>query len=578
MHLPQRLETPLRRTAATLFATAVSAVLVVGVAALRAATGETREVLLQTGPLGLDWSLPAGFGAATLTVANPDGGVFTLRFAAGEPISLSLFDAKGAAMPDGTYNWELTASPRVRQRARREAEAARGIAGAERAPLGEGIRQSGSFSIVGGALVNPNQAETGNTARELLADDDLIVNDSACVGFDCAVGEAFGFDTIKLKENNLRIKFEDTSGAGFPGNDWQLTANDAAAGGQNKFSIEDVTGSRVPFTVEAAATNNSLYVDSTGRIGFRTTTPILDLHVKTGNTPALRFEQDASSGYGAWTWDIAGNETNFFIRDVTGGSRLPFRIRPEAPTSSLDIGASGDVGLGTASPAEKLHAFENANANSFVQMENPNGGDTALGGFRARADVATVNFQAHGSGRNLVRFGEDLGSWNEMLAVTGNGLILGTNNAAPLILGTNGASRMRIDAAGAVTVSGNFTVAGVKNFVMPDPADAQRAIYYASLEGPEAGTYLRGTAKLSEGEAVIALPGYFSRLTEAERMTVQLTPLGTWGQLYVVTKSPSQLVVRAAPGTADLEFDFLVQGIRKGYLDYQVERPITASQ
>ena len=34
---------------------------------------------------------------------------------------------------------------------------------------------------------------------------------------------------------------------------------------------------------------------------------------------------------------MAGNETNFFIRDVTNGSKLPFRIRPGAPTSSIDV-------------------------------------------------------------------------------------------------------------------------------------------------------------------------------------------------------------------------------------------------
>src|SRR6185295_8366290 len=57
-----------------------------------------------------------------------------------------------------------------------------------------------------------------------------------------------------------------------------------------------------------------------------------------------------AGGFTAQTWDVAGNEANFFVRDVTGGSRLPFRIRPGAPTSSVDISADGDVGIGTASP------------------------------------------------------------------------------------------------------------------------------------------------------------------------------------------------------------------------------------
>jgi len=89
-----------------------------------------------------------------------------------------------------------------------------------------------------------------------------------------------------------------------------------------------------------------MFVASTGKLGLRTATPVLDVHINTGDTPAQRFEQNASSGFTAQTWDVAGNEANFFVRDVTGGSRLPLRIRPGAPTSSVDIGASGSVSMG----------------------------------------------------------------------------------------------------------------------------------------------------------------------------------------------------------------------------------------
>ena len=87
---------------------------------------------------------------------------------------------------------------------------------------------------------------------------------------------------------------------------------------------------------------------------MRTSSPALDVHINTGNTPAHRLEQNASGGWGVQTWDIAGNEANFFVRDVTSGSRLPFRIRPGAPTSSIDIAANGNVGIGTASPSSLL--------------------------------------------------------------------------------------------------------------------------------------------------------------------------------------------------------------------------------
>ena len=116
--------------------------------------------------------------------------------------------------------------------------------------------------------------------------DDLIVDGSACIGFDCVNGESFGFDTIRLKENNLRIKFVDTSSsASFPTNDWQLTANDTSNGGANKFSIDDIDAGRTPFTIEAGAPSHSLYVDDGGRIGLGTSTPVADIHSKSREYP-----------------------------------------------------------------------------------------------------------------------------------------------------------------------------------------------------------------------------------------------------------------------------------------------------
>jgi hypothetical protein len=207
--------------------------------------------------------------------------------------------------------------------------------------------------------------------------DDLIVQGSLCVGLDCVNNESFGFSTIRLKENNTRIEFMDTSVSPFPTNDWMITANDSASGGASYLAFDDVTGSRQPFRVTAGAPTASLFVASTGKIGLRTATPLLDLHITTGDTPAHRLEQTNASGFTAQTWDIGGNEANFFVRDLTAGSRLPFRIRPGAPTSSLDIAASGNVGIGTASPGFKLHANMGANRNFAIRPGADLGG---LGG------------------------------------------------------------------------------------------------------------------------------------------------------------------------------------------------------
>jgi hypothetical protein len=552
------------------------------------------------GGASIEWLVSASnYDAVELTVSSPNGETIVKKFAAGKTPSFRLLDL-GGDLADGQYNYQLRVLPKVSADLRKKLDAARASgdeAAARKLVRESGLsapEQSGAFTIRNGSIVSPDEVEGSNkitrgistdavtpkiklnpVALDQVIPDDLIVQGSGCFGFDCVNNESFGFDTIRLKENSLRIKSEDTSVGSFPSNDWQLTFNDSASGGANKFSVEDITGSKVPMTITAGAATNSIFVDSTGRVGFRTATPVLDLHVSTSNTPAIRLEQTNSGGFTAQTWDIGGNEANFFVRDVTGGSRLPFRIRPGAPTSSVDISASGDVGIGTASPDEKLHVFESADANTLMLVQNNNTGVNAAGVIRAQSDEATVNFQAHASTRTISRFGKTLGGWSELLQVaggTGDGLIVGTLGANDLILGTNSTARMTIAGTGAITVPGNFTVTGTKNFAVVDPANEKQALYYTALEGPEAGTYYRGSAKTVNGQIVIELPGYFSRLTEKERMTVQITPVGGWGQLYVAEKSPERLVIKTAAGSPELEFDYLVQGVRKGYLDYEVER------
>jgi len=355
----------------------------------------------------VQWDAQVPYESLVLTVSTPGGKVFRQEVASGQTPEFDLSSAEGAV--DGAYTWELRLIPRI------DAEVRSALADSRRSGDDVAVErlraegklpaervQSGSFRVQAGSVVATDETEKPGgvknakgamnnvTAADQVIADDLIVQGSACVGFDCINNESFGFDTIRLKENNTRIKFEDTSVGSFPSTDWQLTANDSASGGQNKFSIEDVTAGRVPFTVEGSATTNSLYVDSAGRVGFRTSTPVLDLHVATSNTPGMRLEQTSAGGFTAQTWDIAGNEANFFIRDVTGGSRLPFRIRPGAPSSSIDINASGNVGIGTASPSAPLHiSRSDATAKLLVEEKN---GTAALRNIMTLANNGGVQF------------------------------------------------------------------------------------------------------------------------------------------------------------------------------------------
>jgi hypothetical protein len=385
----------------------------------------------------VEWVPTQEFAGFRLTVSGPEG-VSTLSFEPGENPRFDLASLAGDI--DGIYTWELTARPLVDEgtaRALAESRVSNADGNRKRPaslPPRESLIQTGSFRVASGAIVQPDAEETPGgqqrivaasgqrvTAADQVIPDDLIVQSSLCVGFDCVNNENFGFDTIRLKENNLRINFADTSAGSFPSNDWRLVANDSANGGRNVFYLEDSNTGREVVSVEAGAPSNALWVDSTGNIGAGTSTPVLQLHIKDGNTPGIRLEQDNSSGFTAQTWDVAGNEANFFVRDVTGGSLLSFRIRPGAPSSSIDIAGDGDVGIGTASPGTMtnggddaaVHIRRTSDADSGLLIERATGAaasDVLLelrNNGTPRFDMVDTNsgtnwrFEASGAGFNI---------------------------------------------------------------------------------------------------------------------------------------------------------------------------------
>lgn len=300
--------------------------------------------------------------------------------------------------------------------------------------------------------------------------DDLIVGGSICAGTDCSNGESFGFDTIRLKENNLRIRAMDTSNsASFPTNDWQLTFNDSTNGGQNKFSIDDIDGGRTPFTIEASAPSHSLYVDDGGRIGLGTSTPVVELHVVNGDSPTLRLEQDGSSGFTPQTWDVASNETNFFVRDATNGSTLPFRIRPSAPSNSIYVDTNGDIGLGTASPDAGLHVINNSmlveSGDSGVAptgLLDVRGGDLNVAGDGTSGGTLTVSNA--GTAQVVLSDSSDAGPDLKMVLAGGTFRLsfAGTGNA-----------EMELFDNGNMVIPGNLiTTGGGGACTVADPCDA----------------------------------------------------------------------------------------------------------
>ncbi|MBK1790300.1 tail fiber domain-containing protein [Persicirhabdus sediminis] len=369
---------------------------------------ETTVSTINDGEL-LSWTTDETWSSATLTV---DGeAIFPLvnTYTTGQSINLEVLAQSDQVLPDGDYTWSLVVYT-GEQLSR----------GAGEANSGSSANYSGSFKVVGGAVSFPIahtgsfDNDSGMLPRDVIHVDDTIIQGSLAAGFDSVNGESFGFDTIRLKENNLRIHFQDTStSASFPSADWRIVANDSSNGGANYLAFEDSDAGTKPFYVAQGAGNNALYVKSGGNVGFGTSTPIVDLHTATGNTPTLRLEQNGTSGFASQTWDMAGNEANFFIRDVTNGSKLSFRIRPGAPESSIDIHGDGDVGMGTSSPQAALHVrrtnavasilAESTDANgASVKAENSSNGTATISAVNSGTGSATVLAEVVGAGQNAV--------------------------------------------------------------------------------------------------------------------------------------------------------------------------------
>jgi hypothetical protein len=444
---------------------------------------------------------------SSLVVVAPNGRSFVRPFQRGERAVLTLQDLEAGLegdVEDGCYRLELRLTPLLSAEDRSRLKRNRDKGLPPPADLRDRLVDNAAATIVTleeGVFVKPVEEPDGRRregaaaappagAQELagvgerapvpgglefdqVIPDDLIVQGSECVGFDCVNGESFGFDTIRLKENNLRIHFDDTSSiAGFPNRDWRIIINDSASGGAGKFSIEDSTGARLPFTIEAGTPANAIYADSSGRIGFRTATPALELHVSDGDTPGLRLEQNGGSGFAPQSWDVAGNETNFFIRDVTNGSRLSFRIRPGAPTSSIDIDPDGNVGIGTASADHPIHVIR-SNATARIQVDETN----------ATAARRTL-MQLQNNGTTEMSLLDTSTSVNWSLRTQGNDFFISRL--------ASGVEEMRIQNGGNVTIAGTLTQGSDRNTKRDIvPVNAQEVL--ARLAGLSISTWNRKT-------------------------------------------------------------------------------------
>lgn len=103
-------------------------------------------------------------------------------------------------------------------------------------------------------------------------------------------------------------------------------------------------------------------------------------------------------------------------------------------------------------------------------------------------------------------------------------------------------------------------LAAAKGFDIPHPSKKNYRLRYICLEGPEVGAYVRG--KL-DGTNVIELPSYWKDLVYTESITVNLTPIETYQELYVEkVEWGTRIIIKNSLG-ASIKCDYIVYGERK---------------
>ena len=154
-----------------------------------------------------------------------------------------------------------------------------------------------------GLPVDSDQIQLDSITTDVVQADDVIITGSLAVGFEAQDGENFGFTTILLKENNLRIRFEDTSASSdFPSVDWELEANESTNGGANHFAIVNVDSLATPFKVTSEAIDSALVLNDFLQLGV----DLQFMEVNTGVTFADGTSLQSTADFNTQIDSLAG--------------------------------------------------------------------------------------------------------------------------------------------------------------------------------------------------------------------------------------------------------------------------------
>jgi hypothetical protein len=199
-------------------------------------------------------------------------------------------------------------------------------------------------------------------------------------------------------------------------------------------------------------------------------------------------------------------------------------------------------------------------ANGGTGLTNINASNSFLSSNSAGTALTYRNFLA-GSG---ISFSINASS----VTFTASGTLSGTGTSGYVPLwtsaGTALTNSLMYQVGTVINVDGNIK-AQTKSFLIPHPLDPEnKLLEHGSLEGPEHGAYLRGTAS-GRKQVDVMFPDYWQPLTE-DNYTIHITSKSKYS-IYIYSQSSLGFSVRRCGvdlfSNSIIEFDYLVIGERR---------------
>jgi hypothetical protein len=203
------------------------------------------------------------------------------------------------------------------------------------------------------------------------------------------------------------------------------------------------------------------------------------------------------------------------------------------------------LGIGFKNPTSTLHVYGSGSNKSVFKVDGGNGTlfeitDNLSGSLFSVNTIAGIPVMEAFSNNRIV-----MGTYgSNALVVSGSNVGIGTS--------TTGTYKLQ--------VNGSFGATS-KSFLIkhPDPSKSDKHLQHGVTEAPEHTVFVRG--KLTNNNT-IDLPDYWPYLVDDNTITVTITPIGSYQQLYVQSIQNNSVII-ANNNNSQINCYYYIVGERK---------------